>query len=66
MALQHAVASIVDASIWYTEYQTYSVMGNKSAWETVPMQDFDSIKENAGHVNPLIRNSIDITDETRF
>ena len=66
MISQTMAAAAEAIETWYAEYQLYSVMGNKSAWETVPMQDFDSIKENAGHVNPLIRNSIDITDETRF
>lgn len=66
MISQTMAAAAEATETWYAEYQPYSVMGNKSAWETVPMQDFDSIKENAGHVNPLIRNSIDITGETRF
>jgi putative DNA primase/helicase len=66
MVSQTMAAAAVTTETWYTEYQPYSVSGNKSAWETIAVEEFDSIKETTGHVNPLIRNSIDITDETRF
>ncbi len=65
MALHNKLVT-KDQQSWYIEYQTYSSTGNKILWETIPAEEFDSIKENAGHVNPLIRNTIEITDETKF
>ena len=52
MVSQTMAAAAVATETWYTEYQPYSVSGNKSAWETIAVEEFDSIKETTGHVNP--------------